>query len=187
MTAQELPTSKSGSYGEVYVDRVYADGRTERVFQHRNTLTYAYLASVAGLLTQRSDELDAESRKLGSIWFEAYAGSQPDATPDDSGPHALSEVIAQKAIEDSARRSYTVDDSVVVEATVLLDAEEGNGNTISFLGLYSHGTGVIPDGDTFTAGTNDVFCLARLRLGIDKNDGFALRAGWRIVLTIVSE
>lgn len=169
--------------GEIFVERVYPDGRVEPVIARRNTLTYAFLANVGGLLLQIPDELEPEARKLGSIWFEAYDGSQPDPSPDDSGPHVLSTVVAQKAIDDSARRQYQSGDDVITEATVLLDTDEGNDENIAFIGLYSYGTGVIPSAGSFSAGTNDIYCLARVRLGIGKNDGFALRAGWRVVLT----
>lgn len=175
---------RCSSRGEVWVEAVYRDGRTELLLQRHNQLTYGFLQAQAALLLQKSSDLAPEQRRLGSIWFEAFAGSQPDPAPTDEGPNELSEVVAQIAIDDSSRRIYQDGEATVIEVTALLDTDQGNGSTLSFLGLYTEGDGTLPDPDEYVAGTNNIYCVARLRLGVAKNDGFALRAGWRIYTTV---
>lgn len=173
--------------GYITVTKRPDDGPAEVLVNRKhNQLTYAMLDRMIQLLLQRSSDLAPGYNQLGSMWFESATLSLSTPQPDDEGPDALSTVVGQKAI---AEVNKTDDEDVLSRSLIVsttLEKADANGADIAALGLYSKGsTGLIPSAVGFTAGTDDVYCLARQKVGpFAKASTYALDFAWEIVITI---
>jgi hypothetical protein len=153
-----------------------------------NVLTQRMLSGMLYLLRQ-SDADDVASRRVGSFWFEADNATMPAPTTTDDGPHSASTVIEQVEIDPDDVTISTVQTSAgpmtALNFRARLYGDDHDGRTIHAVGLYSYGDGTLPDPDTYVAGTNGVYLLARQAQTLPISAGAAWDFTWTIVIGLM--
>lgn len=162
--------------GHIKIVARYDDDTRVTLVDQSNHIVTGYLTAVSGLITQQNTDLSPEQYAVNSLWVEASdtALIHP-VTAEDDAPEGL--VISRYVFDrDSDVTTNVGGDAGLVEFKAILGKNDGNGEIVRAVGLYTQGDDAAnPD----TAA--NVILVARQLVGaIPKDPAFALEFTWRL-------